>query len=165
MLGVHLCTGHAVDEARCLEACGGWLLQQAGVLGLPSCRCVTCCSSCAAANSRGACVCALGRCPAACSAMQALVLQSVEEMAPLDQQLEKEHQEKTKVKNIEVRVTAAHHLKRPVATAELQCHSRLTAHVNVCIPLPLQQCFSLLVLWSQLSLQASAGQVSQRYCW
>ncbi len=31
-----------------------------------------------------------------------MVLQSVEEMAPLDQQLEKEHQEKTKVKNIEV---------------------------------------------------------------
>ena len=29
-------------------------------------------------------------------------LQSVEELAPLDQHLEKEHQEKTKVKNIQV---------------------------------------------------------------
>ena len=29
-------------------------------------------------------------------------LQNVEELAPIDQHLEKEHQEKTKVKNIEV---------------------------------------------------------------
>ena len=57
------------------------------------------------------------------SGLLAMVLQSVEEMAPLDQQLEKEHQEKTKVKNIEVRATAANHWVRPVATAELQCHS------------------------------------------
>ena len=31
-------------------------------------------------------------------------MQNVEELAPLDQHLEKEHQEKTKVKNIEVKL-------------------------------------------------------------
>ena len=65
----------------------------------------------------------LGRSQAASSASWAMVLQSVEEMAPLDQQLEKEHQEKTKVKNIEVRATAANPRSRPVATVELPCHS------------------------------------------
>lgn len=34
------------------------------------------------------------------------VLQSVEELAPIDQHLEKEHQEKTKVKNIQVNKSA-----------------------------------------------------------
>ena len=110
--------------AHCLQACWGCLLQQAEVVGLPSFRCVACCSSCAAANSKGACVSAICRCPA-CSALRALMLQSVEEMAPLDQQLEKEHQEKTKVKNIEVGFTAAHPWWRRVATAELQCRSCL----------------------------------------
>lgn len=33
---------------------------------------------------------------------QTLVLQPMEELAPLDQSLEKEHEEKTKVKNIQV---------------------------------------------------------------
>ena len=35
-----------------------------------------------------------------------LLMQNVEELAPLDQHLEKEHQEKTKVKNIEVRLVS-----------------------------------------------------------
>ena len=68
-----------------------------------------CCQLCCRQQQGSSCVFALGRCPVGCSASWALVLQSVEEMAPLDQQLEKEHQEKTKVKNIEVRVTAAKH--------------------------------------------------------
>ena len=34
--------------------------------------------------------------------VQRMMLQNVEELAPIDQHLEKEHQEKTKVKNIEV---------------------------------------------------------------
>ena len=33
------------------------------------------------------------------------LVQNVEELAPIDQHLEKEHQEKTKVKNIEVGVS------------------------------------------------------------
>ena len=65
----------------------------------------------------------LGRSQEASSASWVVVLQSVEEMAPLDQQLEKEHQEKTKVKNIEVRVTASNHWSHPTAIAELRCHS------------------------------------------
>ena len=39
-----------------------------------------------------------------------LFLQNVEELAPIDQHLEKEHQEKTKVKNIEVSCCLHNHL-------------------------------------------------------
>lgn len=40
-------------------------------------------------------------------------LQDVHDLAPLDQQLEQEHQEKTKVKNIQVKISSQKHCLAP----------------------------------------------------